>query len=94
MTEFKFEPEDFDSSYFFGGYMTRVESAKTANAKIAPLLARLNELEAYQRMAKDIVGDAPILYCRKDDGKWACDEHIGFARTTHKGRLIGIEEIK
>lgn len=36
---------------------------------------------------------APVVYCRNDDGKWACDEHKGFARVTHTARLVRIEEI-
>lgn len=37
--------------------------------------------------------ESPVVYCRLDSGKWACDEHQGFARTTHIARLVQIEEI-
>lgn len=33
------------------------------------------------------------VVCRSDDGKWACDEHTGFARATHFAYLIGPFEI-
>ena len=42
----------------------------------------------------ELLGDAPVLNCRQDDGVWACDEHPGFARTTHTGLLVCIEKIE
>ena len=38
--------------------------------------------------------NAPVVVCRKDDGKWSCDEHPGFARVTHKALLVNIEPIE
>lgn len=41
----------------------------------------------------EMLKDAPVVYCRMDDGKWAADEHSGFARSTHRARLVDIEKV-
>lgn len=43
--------------------------------------------QAYLDLLKEIE-DAPTVVCRKDDGKWACDEHPGFARADHTAKLL------
>lgn len=42
---------------------------------------------------REMVKDAATVLCRRDQGRWSCDEHPGFARTTHHARLICIEEL-
>lgn len=37
---------------------------------------------------------ATRVVCRKDDGKWSCDEHTGFARTTHQGKLVAVQKLE
>ena len=52
--------------------------------------ARMNAVDYLNSKIVEHLG--PKIVCRLDDGKWACDEHTGFTRATHKAYLIGIEE--
>lgn len=50
--------------------------------------------DAANELFQEWLATQPTVYCRNDNGKWACDEHEGFARTTHKGKLVYLEEKK
>lgn len=60
----------------------------------ADLQRRLNNAVDRNIELEHQIEAAPTVVCRMDGGKWACDEHLGFARATHKARLVRIEEIK
>ncbi len=54
-------------------------------------LATLSKLisNSFNMRFCEIVKERGIqVVCRKDDGKWACDEHTGFARADHDGVLF------
>ena len=44
-------------------------------------------------IVRDWLARQPTVVCRKDDGKWSCDEHPGFARADHRARLVCIEPL-
>lgn len=83
MTKFKgFNPED---CFLDGSLQLLVLDLETANAKIAPLLARLQELEA-------MIENAPVVY-----GFINADRYLLFDSGLggdYKAKLILIEEIK
>lgn len=76
-----FRAEDFNVYGLRGccGHgITINEAAKIAN-------------ETLQRILKE---RGVRVVCRNDSGKWACDEHTGFAYASHSGTLIDIKPLK
>lgn len=74
----KFKPEDFD---------LQIKLSMTSD------ILNKKAAEMANVKLKEWLDAAPIMMCRKDNDLWACDEHHGFARITHIGRLVCIEEI-
>lgn len=99
--KFEFKPKDFDYEIDVNIYpdgspdwdVLSQSIVKIANAKIAPLLARLNELEK-------MIEDAPTVYRYHDNPFWQTTPMIEFTTkgtrdiSTHKAKLVMIEEIK
>lgn len=65
---------------------TAAAAMREKDAEAAALRAEMSSLRSE-------IESAPWVVCRKDDGRWACDEHAGFARATHRAKLVRIEPI-
>ena len=75
----RFEPEDFRCDLL--------------NQVVAPQYFAEMAKQANARLA-ELLNQCPVVVCRMDDGKWACDEHPGFARATHQARLVNIQKVE
>lgn len=78
-SDLKFVASDFDRANFPGRSLTDVEKEECA-------------VLANARLA-EMLKDATVVVCRKDHGLWTCDEHMRFARATHKALLVCVEPI-
>lgn len=62
--------------------------------KLANIAAEYGDnFEECQEAFEKFLGKEIEVVARVDDGKWACDEHQGFARATHGGWLVGLKKL-
>ena len=88
MTTFEFQPEDFAKKGNHVSTFGRFNAAKIANAKIAPLLKRLQELE-------EMLENAPVVVKNyKNEWLEVPAMYVDGLDMTHKAKLVQIESIK